>query len=101
MRGGFGGRRGDRFMPVPYAPYGAYYPYGAFPMMRRRPRIRPRENDWYCATCGVHNFASRTSCRACHNQKDEKAKIVTAEMAAAAQPPRRAGDWDCPKCQFV
>lgn len=94
FRGGYSGGYGG------YPMYGGYAPY-SYGFRRFRRRIIQREGDWFCGNCNIHNFASRQVCRRCGKQRDSNAHVVSAEMAAAALPPRREGDWDCPNCKFV
>lgn len=53
----------------------------------RQPFMR---GDWYCS-CGAHNFARNTHCRACK---------ATAPLGRKGAPRQSAagGDWVCPEC---
>jgi len=42
-----------------------------------------KEGDWFCSSCGNHNFASRTSCNKCQ----------------AVRPGFKQGDWICKSCK--
>ncbi|KZV27459.1 zinc finger Ran-binding domain-containing protein 2-like [Dorcoceras hygrometricum] len=63
--------------------------------------------DWYCGamSCGVHNYASRTSCFKCGALKDYygygAAVVASAGYGYDAIPGWKNGDWICPRFVHV
>eukprot|EP01060_Flectonema_neradi_P000403 TRINITY_DN10262_c0_g1_i3.p1 TRINITY_DN10262_c0_g1~~TRINITY_DN10262_c0_g1_i3.p1 ORF type:complete len:410 (+),score=87.36 TRINITY_DN10262_c0_g1_i3:45-1232(+) len=66
--------------------------------------------DWYCQSCGNHNFARRNQCMACQQYKMTHPVIAksTYNYPTGRSPygprmpgkvgPREVGDWECPNC---
>ncbi|XP_031488477.1 uncharacterized protein LOC116256290 [Nymphaea colorata] len=68
-----------------------------------------RPGDWYCTApnCGVHNFASRSSCFKCGAFKDDSGGAFDADMprgnrggfgfgsSFGGRPGWKSGDWIC------
>jgi len=107
--GGQGGQGGQGFEM--YSPYGMAAVPGMGPMVANAnapvygfmqqqgggvpfdtSRPTDRAGDWNCFSCGMHNFASRTSCRKCGTLK------VGPEATMMGGRPNRPGDWACPSC---
>ena len=59
--------------------------------------------DWYCQSCGIHNFARRNQCMACHHYKMTQPAIPKSTYRnpygrVPGKVGREAGDWECPNC---
>ncbi|XP_050227192.1 uncharacterized protein LOC126676896 isoform X2 [Mercurialis annua] len=60
-------------------------------------RILP--GDWYCSStsCGVQNYASRTSCFKCGAFRIDYSATACGSQACNFPPGWKAGDWICPR----
>lgn len=75
----------------------------------RKPKdFKPSDGDWVCddAGCGNVNFARRSNCNRCGNEKKEKkTKKMGQEIGAGAAEKSKglfsAEDWQCSKCGNV
>jgi len=56
----------------------------------RGPELQQRPGDWYCPSCGEHQFASRSACRRCFTP--------CPTPSAHTGPVQKPGDWYCPSC---
>eukprot|EP00930_Biecheleria_cincta_P026122 TRINITY_DN1846_c0_g1_i4.p1 TRINITY_DN1846_c0_g1~~TRINITY_DN1846_c0_g1_i4.p1 ORF type:complete len:316 (-),score=63.70 TRINITY_DN1846_c0_g1_i4:240-1187(-) len=68
------------------------------------------QGDWFCASCGDHQFARNAACRKCGAPKSDTAEDAPGgfNMAALSAPsfggggggaqPAMPGDWNCPAC---
>eukprot|EP01063_Lacrimia_lanifica_P018693 TRINITY_DN2559_c0_g1_i1.p1 TRINITY_DN2559_c0_g1~~TRINITY_DN2559_c0_g1_i1.p1 ORF type:complete len:383 (+),score=88.58 TRINITY_DN2559_c0_g1_i1:62-1210(+) len=81
------------------------------PADERRSGPSYKTGDWYCRSCGVHNFMKRTTCLACRAPRAAGHQPGPAEFAAGCYPPcgpfessveqyasYSYADWTCPHC---